>query len=198
MNTFQMNVTHATGSSSAGASRPVLTEMSANGNQLTMSLQGNNTHVLVIWATAVTEMSSERSTLSFYPWESESYVIQDEVNFNLSSYKPNNSFIHDEIEWSRSKLGAFLAQMFITAETILGNFLVVLAVAMDKKLQTPFNYYIVNLALTDLNVGMSVMSLYTVYNLYGYFPFNNIACTYWVWSDYTMTFESVATLLAIR
>ncbi|XP_076061487.1 muscarinic acetylcholine receptor M4-like isoform X2 [Oratosquilla oratoria] len=82
-------------------------------------------------------------------------------------------------------------------ETVVGNFLVILSVKVEKKLQTPFNYYIVNLAFTDMNVGMSVMSLFLIYNLYEYFPFNDYLCNYWIWSDYTMTFESVMTLAAI-
>ena len=65
-------------------------------------------------------------------------------------------------------------------ETIFGNLLVVLSVALEKKLQTPFNYYIVNLALTDLNIGLSVMTLFVIYNLYEYFPFDFNTCRYMV------------------
>ena len=102
------------------------------------------------------------------------------------------------IAWSTSKVLLFVFQLLIMLETIFGNLLVVMSVKMEKKLQTPFNYYIVNLAITDMNVGMSVMSLFAIYNLYEYFPFNNFICGYWVWSDYTMTFESVFTLMTIR
>ena len=102
------------------------------------------------------------------------------------------------IAWSTSKVLLFIFQLLIMLETIFGNLLVVMSVKLEKKLQTPFNYYIVNLAITDMNVGMSVMSLFAIYNLYEYFPFNNFICGYWVWSDYTMTFESVFTLMTIR
>ncbi|KAG0728187.1 Alpha-1D adrenergic receptor [Chionoecetes opilio] len=102
------------------------------------------------------------------------------------------------IEWSTFKVVMFVVQFVIMVETVIGNLMVILAVRMEKKLQTPFNYYIVNLAFTDMNVGLSVMSLFMFYNLYDYFPFNALLCHYWVWSDYTMTFESVMTLAAIR
>ncbi|XP_037081037.1 muscarinic acetylcholine receptor M1-like [Pollicipes pollicipes] len=101
------------------------------------------------------------------------------------------------VVWSTSKALLFVFQLLVMLETIFGNLLVVLSVKMEKKLQTPFNYYIVNLAITDMNVGISVMSLFAIYNLYGYFPFSTFVCGYWVWSDYTMTFESVFTLMTI-
>ncbi|KAK7086618.1 hypothetical protein SK128_026147 [Halocaridina rubra] len=101
------------------------------------------------------------------------------------------------IQWSGGRITLFIVQFIIMIETILGNLMVILSVKVEKKLQTPFNYYIVNLAFTDMNVGMSVMSLFMIYNLYDYFPFNNFLCGYWIWSDYTMTFESVMTLAAI-
>lgn len=102
------------------------------------------------------------------------------------------------IEWTTFKVVMFMVQFVIMVETILGNLMVILSVKMEKKLQTPFNYYIVNLAFTDMNVGISVMSLFMIYNLYEYFPFAAPLCHYWIWSDYTMTFESVMTLAAIR
>ncbi|XP_045104378.1 5-hydroxytryptamine receptor 1-like [Portunus trituberculatus] len=101
------------------------------------------------------------------------------------------------IQWSTFKVVMFVVQFVIMVETVFGNLMVILSVKMEKKLQTPFNYYIVNLAFTDMNVGISVMSLFMIYNLYDYFPFNAFLCHYWVWSDYTMTFESVMTLAAI-
>lgn len=102
------------------------------------------------------------------------------------------------IKWTTFKGVMFVVQFIIMVETVLGNLMVILSVKMEKKLQTPFNYYIVNLAFTDMNVGISVMSLFMIYNLYDYFPFAAPLCHYWVWSDYTMTFESVMTLAAIR
>lgn len=104
----------------------------------------------------------------------------------------------DGINWHGGKIVLFIIQLLIMIETILGNVLVMLSVKIEKKLQTPFNFYIVNLAFTDMNVGLFVMSLFTITNLYEYFPFNNVLCGYWIWSDYTMTFESVMTLAAIR
>ncbi|KAK3860850.1 hypothetical protein Pcinc_033122 [Petrolisthes cinctipes] len=104
---------------------------------------------------------------------------------------------HGGIQWSFSRALLFIFQLVIMVETVLGNLMVILAVKMEKKLQTPFNYFIVNLAFTDMNVGLSVMSFFMVYNLYDYFPFSSFFCDYWIWSDYTMTFESVMTLAAI-
>lgn len=81
------------------------------------------------------------------------------------------------ILWSPSKIAVLIVTLSIMFETVIGNCLVVLSVLMEKKLQTPFNYYILNLALTDLNVGLSAMPLFTIMNLYGYFPFDSYACS---------------------
>ena len=83
-------------------------------------------------------------------------------------------FVFAPIVWSASKAGSFLASLLIMIGTVFGNALVLLSVYFEKKLQTPFNFYLVNLAI----------------------PFFFIS--FWIWSDYTMTFESVVTLAAIR
>lgn len=127
-------------------------------------------------------------------------TLLSETNSNYS----NATTLEEEsaglggINWTASRITLFIIQFVIMVETVLGNLMVILSVKMEKKLQTPFNYYIVNLAFTDMNVGLSVMSLFMIYNLYDYFPFGSFLCNYWIWSDYVMTFESVMTLAAIR
>lgn len=156
--------------------------------------------VFLVWATAVTQLNNETDNFVTLSNNSSSTLVQNisdrkaEMKVQENSTAPFNV----GIQWDLSKVGVLIAQVLIMLETIFGNFLVVASVALEKKLQTPFNYYIVNLALTDMNVGLSVMPLFALDNLYGYFPFDVYTCSYWIWSDYTMTFESVATLAVIR
>ncbi|WAR15882.1 ADA1A-like protein [Mya arenaria] len=82
--------------------------------------------------------------------------------------------------------------------TIFGNVLVLLAVRMQKNLRTTFNYYIVNLAITDLAVAVSAMSFKATQAFYGtYWPFGEFLCAVWIFFDYGMTFVSVFTLILI-
>lgn len=90
-----------------------------------------------------------------------------------------------------------LTLSIIVLITIAGNILVLLSFALDAKLRQPFNYFIVNLAVTDLLVALFAMSFYTIDTLLGYWPFGTIVCGVWIYVDYAMTFASVFTIVAI-
>ena len=109
----------------------------------------------------------------------------------------SNSFnlIETSIHWSKILLGVFL--YLIVLVTILGNILVLMAVKNHKRLQTVFNIYVVNLALTDVLVAVTAVSFYTLDNILGYWPFGRIMCGVWIFFDYGMTFVSVFTLCII-
>ena len=81
--------------------------------------------------------------------------------------------------------------------TMLGNVLVLVAVFVNKKLHTNFNYYVVNLAVTDFSVGMTGMVFHTTEMILGYWPFGGFICAIWVFLDYGMTFVSLFTILLI-
>ncbi|KAL4216877.1 hypothetical protein ACF0H5_023338 [Mactra antiquata] len=85
----------------------------------------------------------------------------------------------------------------ITLITIAGNILVLIAVKMERKLQTSFNYYIVNLAITDAAVAATAMSFKATHTVLGYWPFGEFLCGVWIFFDYGMTFVSVFTLILI-
>ncbi|GFO14443.1 alpha-1a adrenergic receptor [Plakobranchus ocellatus] len=81
--------------------------------------------------------------------------------------------------------------------TLVGNFLVLLAIYVEKTLQTAFNFFIVNLAICDMCVAATAMSFYATDMMLGYWPFGSIVCALWIFFDYGMTFASVFTLVAI-
>lgn len=85
----------------------------------------------------------------------------------------------------------------IVLTTILGNLLVLIAVAKNKHLQTVFNFYVINLAVTDMLVAVTAMISYTTEVILGYWPFGEFWCGVWIFFDYGMTFASVFTLLVI-
>lgn len=108
----------------------------------------------------------------------------------------NSTFIERPAPtWGRILLGVGLYS--IVGITVFGNLLVLLAVYKQKRLRTLFNYYLVNLAVTDVAVAITAMSFYTLDNVLGYWPFGEFMCGVWIFFDYGMTFSSVFTLLVI-
>jgi hypothetical protein len=71
-------------------------------------------------------------------------------------------------------IGVFLTIM--TVLTIFGNILVLYAIKREKELQTKFNIYIANLAITDLTVAITAMTFYTTDSILGYWPFGKYVC----------------------
>ena len=157
------------------------------------SFLGRQTSVFIIWASMMAESVTEEPnrTLSnrWIEQEGDTSPLTEEVAviWSNSTPFPGNEtngtnatlpFVFTPIVWSASKAGSFLASLLIMIGTVFGNALVLLSVYFEKKLQTPFNFYLVNLALTDLNVGLSVMTMFIIYNLYEYFPFDFNTCRY--------------------
>ena len=99
------------------------------------------------------------------------------------------------ISWTLILTGVVLYSIVLL--TVFGNLLVLIAVYVNKKLQTTFNYYVVNLAITDFAVAVTAMSFHATDNVLGYWPFGEILCGMWIFFDYGMTFVSVFTLILI-
>ena len=97
--------------------------------------------------------------------------------------------------WMNVLMGIILYSIVLV--TLFGNILVLVAVYVNKNLQTSFNYYVVNLAITDLAVAVTAMSFHTTDNVLGYWPFGEFLCGVWIFFDYGMTFVSVFTLILI-
>ncbi|XP_055375509.1 uncharacterized protein LOC129608179 [Condylostylus longicornis] len=88
----------------------------------------------------------------------------------------------------------------------LGNILVCLAVALDRKLQNVTNYFLFSLAIADLLVSLFVMPLGAIPGFLGYWPFGFVWCNIYVTCDVLacsssilhMCFISLGRYLGIR
>ena len=100
-----------------------------------------------------------------------------------------------QLTWTSILTGIVLYTIVLV--TIFGNILVLVAFYVNKNLQTTFNYYVVNLAITDFAVALTAMSFHTTDNILGYWPFGGFLCGVWIFFDYGMTFVSVFTLILI-
>jgi hypothetical protein len=120
------------------------------------------------------------------------------IHSNVSSTINNSNItVANFNEITGGKIAMGIGLCVIVCITFAGNLIVLLAIKRDKRLQTLFNYYIVNLAVTDMAVAVTAMSFYTIDNILGYWPFGEVLCGLWIFCDYGMTFASVFTLIVI-
>jgi len=88
-----------------------------------------------------------------------------------------------------------LGLMILT--TIIGNVFVMMAILMDRQLQSVANYLILSLALADLLVAVLVMPLGAVYEIRQSWVFGAFLCDMWTSSDVLCCTASILHLLAI-
>ena len=147
------------------------------------------------------ELTTENSVEFILEKEFTTLPMDNTTEVNLSKTTNHSSIMfadehtNDISMWLNILTGIVLC--FIVIMTVFGNILVLIAVYVNKKLQTTFNYYVVNLAITDFAVALTAMSFHTTDNVLGYWPFGEILCGVWIFFDYGMTFVSVFTLVLI-
>ncbi|XP_072405802.1 muscarinic acetylcholine receptor M2-like [Chiloscyllium punctatum] len=81
--------------------------------------------------------------------------------------------------------------------TIIGNILVIISITFNRHVQTINNYFVLSLAFSDLIVAVICMSLYTVYNAFGYWPMSPIVCDLWLALDHVLNNASSMNLVAM-
>ena len=94
-------------------------------------------------------------------------------------------------------LSAVPLALLITT-TIVGNVCTIIAFTRDVKLRKVTNYYVLNLAIADLLVGVNSLPLYAAYTLMGfYWPFGKIYCKVWCVIDFLVCAESSIMIILI-
>jgi len=82
--------------------------------------------------------------------------------------------------------------------TLVGNSLVVVAVASTRRLRSSVtNYFVVSLAVADLTVAVLVMPYAVFYELYGRWTFGWVFCYFWISCDVTCCTASILHLCVI-
>ena len=105
----------------------------------------------------------------------------------------------DEDSWSPQVWVVLLIVFIIIGVTnIVGNMCTLIAYVSDPKLRTISNYYICNLAVTDLVIGLTSIPAYSVYTLEDYqWPLGPAVCKAWLVVDFLMCAESSFTIILI-
>ncbi|XP_055607421.1 uncharacterized protein LOC129755113 [Uranotaenia lowii] len=172
--------------------RDVINQLS---NVVTANWSAPNAGVVV----ADTIIGSTTTTSSF----SSSLMVLGGVNgtFPTDPFATDEALLlADRYEWS------FLFVILFIFAGGLGNILVCLAVALDRKLQNVTNYFLLSLAIADLLVSLFVMPLGAIPGFLGYWPFGFTWCNIYVTCDVLacsasilhMCFISLSRYLGIR
>ena len=93
------------------------------------------------------------------------YVVQNEILMDIPQPLP---------DWEIALKVTFYVIIFII--DITGNSIVVLIVAMIKRMRTPTNILILNLAISDLMVGLFCMWVHAGNQITNTWPFGSFVC----------------------
>ncbi|XP_046872552.1 5-hydroxytryptamine receptor 1B-like [Hypomesus transpacificus] len=85
----------------------------------------------------------------------------------------------------------------ITLATTLSNAFVIATISQSKKLQTPANFLIASLAVTDLSVSILVMPICVIYTVIHVWTLGQVICDIWLSSDITCCTASILHLCVI-
>ncbi|XP_071944882.1 histamine H3 receptor-like [Antedon mediterranea] len=94
--------------------------------------------------------------------------------------------------------GGVVISWLLSAVTVFGNSLVILAFITEKSLRSnPTDLFILNLSVADFLVGAFSFPLYTLWLMFGYWPFGEGVCKMWLIIDYTACAVSVCGIILI-
>ena len=90
-----------------------------------------------------------------------------------------------------------IAVCLVILLVILGNTLVIVAIAVDKSLKHLQNWLIASLAASDLLLGVLIMPLSLANELMGYWVFGHVLCAFWLITDVFLCTASILNLCLI-
>ena len=142
-----------------------------------ISLTSNSTGTV---AAAVTDLTASQTALNLTTNMTGASSVTKPWNQTLTASALNltrNTTLTDAVAgaapWKMWLIGLCLA--LLTFVTFAGNLVVMAAFVFEKKLQTPFNIYIFNLAVTDFFIGLIAMPINAAEVLFGYWPFDDVS-----------------------
>ncbi|KAK2871295.1 hypothetical protein QQF64_002456 [Cirrhinus molitorella] len=143
----------------------------------------------LVWASSETEIAFLNGTTEFFP----TVITTAEPKSNESCGEQQTL----DLDWTKAVIiGVMLST--ITAVTVMGNTLVVIAVCVVKKLRQPSNYLLVSLAIADLSVAVAVMPFVIVTDLTGgVWLFGEVFCNIFIGMDVMCCTASIMTLCVI-
>lgn len=130
-------------------------------------------------------------------WPLEGSVLQPSSNWTI--YSQNFSQVEPKernvVSFATVIIGGVLS--IIILFTLLGNGLVVTAVASFQRLRSVTNYFVVSLAVADLTVAILVMPYSLLFEVFGEWRLGWVFCYFWISCDVTCCTASILHLCII-
>ena len=98
--------------------------------------------------------------------------------------------------WTRIILASVVVTAIMLA-IVVGNGLVVVAIAVDRRLKGVQHWFIGSLAVSDLLVGLFIMPFSLATELMGYWAFGDVICQLWLSTDVLLCTASILNLCLI-
>ena len=97
--------------------------------------------------------------------------------------------------WTRIVLASVVVTVIMLA-IVVGNGLVVVAIAVDRRLKGVQHWFIGSLAVSDLLVGLFIMPFSLATELMGYWAFGDVICQLWLSTDVLLCTASIPRRIA--
>ncbi|AWP16435.1 hypothetical protein SMAX5B_000446 [Scophthalmus maximus] len=119
------------------------------------------------------------------------------VNATNDSFNAAPSAVDGSAQGLASQISLAAILSAITLATTLSNAFVIATISQSKKLQTPANFLIASLAVTDLLVSILVMPICVLYTVIHTWTLGQVVCDIWLSSDITCCTASILHLCVI-
>ncbi|XP_013785118.1 probable G-protein coupled receptor No18 [Limulus polyphemus] len=96
-----------------------------------------------------------------------------------------------------SQASVITALSVLIVLTLVGNTLVIAAVATTRRMRTITNYFVVSLAVADLLVGLLVLPLAVIQEVHHSWPLGRVVCEFWISMDVLLCTASILNLCCI-
>ena len=142
-----------------------------------------------------TEEFSLKTTGTTLSMENLTDISFHQVTANTTWNNSQNTLVRNERQFLYYVFDVF--GIIITLSIVIGNILVMVAVAKEKKLRKVGNIFIINLAVSDCLVGIVVSPLAISYGVTKNWVLGQAMCDFWVSMDVICCTASILNLCAI-
>ncbi|XP_056152179.1 5-hydroxytryptamine receptor 1B [Lampris incognitus] len=119
------------------------------------------------------------------------------VNSTNDTFSANPTTQDESTDGLVYQIGLAAILSVITLATTMSNAFVIAVISQSKKLQTPANFLIASLAITDLLVSILVMPVCILYTVIHTWTLGQVICDIWLSSDITCCTASILHLCVI-
>ncbi|CAF3449453.1 unnamed protein product [Rotaria socialis] len=126
-----------------------------------------------------------------FPTALVSYIVQNQSLVNSSA------ITHTIISPQVTKFILILLVSFMTFVTVSGNLLVIIAFLREPTIRTYSNYFILNLSIADLLIGLICIPLYSHKVIFGKWYLGYHICKLWLVFDYVVGSASTLCIVVI-